>query len=182
MKLKYFSFIGLLTACTFSCTKLDQNLQDGFTTLPSTGGSADVQSLLNGAYNDVNGLVHSNETLFSLGEVTTDEALVPARGGDWDDNGVWRVLHAHNWNALHVQMKNVFNSLAKLESDGLAVVANSGSDAERKAEGLFLVSFAQFYYLICMDRCLIGNRKTIHLLHLHLYINLQKLSTQLPLL
>src|SRR5205085_1344250 len=67
--------------------------------------------------------------------------------GDWDDNGVWRVLHAHNWNALHVQMKSVFNGFGKLQSDALAVVANAGSDKEKRAEGLFLVSLAQFYFL-----------------------------------
>lgn len=147
MKLKYFSVVGLLITFTFGCTKLDQKLNDGFTTIPSTGSGVDVQALLNGAYNDMNGLFHAQDQLFSLEETTTDEALIPARGGDWDDNGVWRVLHAHNWNALHVQMKSVFNGFGKLESDALAVVNNSGSDAEKKAEGLFLVSLAQFYFL-----------------------------------
>jgi hypothetical protein len=149
MKLKYFYKIGSIAAIIIfsGCTKLEQSLNDGFSTLPSTGGTVDVQSLLNGAYNDMNGLLHGNGQLFSLQEVTSDEALVPARGGDWDDNGVFRVLHEHSWDALHIQMKTVFNGLGKLQSDALSVVFNSGSDQEKRAEGLFLRSFAQFYLL-----------------------------------
>jgi hypothetical protein len=29
-------------------------------------------------------------------EVSTDEAIVPTRGQDWDDNGVWRRLHTQS--------------------------------------------------------------------------------------
>ena len=37
--------------------------------------------------------------------------------------------------------------LAKLQSDALSVIANSGSNQEKRAEGLFLRSVAQFYFL-----------------------------------
>lgn len=146
MKLKYFYLFGVSVAFMLGCTKLDQNLQDGFTQLPTTNGGVDVQSLLNGTYNDMNGLFHAQDQLFGLEEATSDEALIPARGGDWDDNGVWIVLHNHTWSAIHVIEKNVFNGFGKLESDALAVIANT-SDPEKRAEGLFLRSLAQFYFL-----------------------------------
>lgn len=148
MKFKYLSIVGLLSASTFfGCTKLDQNLQDGFFQLPTTAGAVDVQGLLNATYNDMNGLMHAQDLLFSLQETTSDEALIPARGGDWDDNGVWRVMHTHTWDALHVQIKNVFNGLGKLQSDALSAAYNSKNDQERHAEALFLRSVAQFYML-----------------------------------
>ena len=148
MKLKYFSFIGIFSLSTFlGCTKLDQNLHDGFFELPTTAGAVDVQGLLNATYNDMNGLMHAQDLLFSLEETTSDEALIPARGGDWDDNGVWRVLHTHTWDALHVQIKNVFNGLGKLQSDALSAAYNSGNDQEKRAQALFLRSVAQFYIL-----------------------------------
>ena len=34
-----------------------------------------------------------------LGEVTTDEMVVPTRGTDWFDNGRWLELHQHGWTA-----------------------------------------------------------------------------------
>ena len=148
MKTKYISFVSLFSVgLFFGCTKLDQNLQDGFSKLPASSGVVDVQGLLNSTYNDMNGLMHAQDQLFSLEETTSDEALIPARGGDWDDNGVWRVLHTHTWDALHVQIKGVFNGLGKLESDALSTIYNSGSDQEKRAEALFLRSLAQFYFL-----------------------------------
>src|SRR4051812_47950050 len=102
-KIRYVIAIFLMGS-TLGCTKLDQKLADSFTT-PGSGGTTDIPSLLNGAYNSMNGMLHGQERIFSLEETTTDEELVPVRGGDWDDNGVWRVLHAHTWTAIHYQFK-----------------------------------------------------------------------------
>ena len=135
--------LGLLSA--LGCTKLDQKLQDSFTSSPNSG-STDVNALLNGAYNSMNGLLHAQDQLFSLEETTTDEALIPVRGGDWDDNGVWRVLHEHTWTNIHTQMSSVFNGLGALESSAITVLAFNPSTTQG-AEALFLRSLAQFYYL-----------------------------------
>ncbi|OQP49317.1 hypothetical protein A4H97_28675 [Niastella yeongjuensis] len=141
MKLKYISILGLVTV--MGCTKLDQKLNDSFTT---GAQNADVNSLLNAAYNSMNGLMHAQDQLFSLQETTTDEALIPTRGGDWDDNGVWRVLHAHTWNVIHAQFKSVYNGLGGLQSAALTVLAANPSAGQR-AEALFLRSLSQFYLL-----------------------------------
>lgn len=142
MKLRYITAIGLVF--TFGCTKLDQTLQDSFTN-PGSNTST-VSALLTGAYNSMNGLMHSQDRMFSLQETTTDEALIPVRGGDWDDNGVWRVLHAHTWTPIHTQFKAVFNALGNLESSAITVLAFNPNPVQR-AEALFLRSLAQFYFL-----------------------------------
>jgi hypothetical protein len=90
--------------------------------------------------------LHAQDLLFSLQETTSDEALVPTRGGDWDDNGAWRVLHAHSWTAIHSQFKNVFNGLGAIESNALTTLAFN-PNATQSAEAKFLLSFAQFYFL-----------------------------------
>src|SRR6478752_5687728 len=147
MKLRYIPLTALLFATTFACTKLDQSLNDGFTETPaSSTGGADVNALLNGTYNDLNGIIHSQDRIFSLMETTSDEALIPTRGGDWDDNGVWRVLHAHTWTPLHDQTRQVFNGLGQLESDALSTIAQT-TDPEKRAEALFLRTLSQFYFL-----------------------------------
>ncbi len=86
------------------------------------------------------------DQLFSLEENTSDESLVPTRAGDWDDNGVWRVLHAHAWDATHGQSQTVFQNLGTLESDATTVLASSPTP-EQAAEATFLRSLAQFYFL-----------------------------------
>jgi hypothetical protein len=145
MKLRYL-IISILILAGFGCTKLEQKLNDSITTAPKSGGAADPALLLNSAYNSMNGLLHSQDLMFSLQETTSDEALVPTRGGDWDDNGVWRVLHAHTWSTIHDQFKNVFNGLGALESNALTTLAFNPS-ASQRAEALFLRSLAQFYFL-----------------------------------
>ena len=127
-----------------ACTKLHETLQDSINTVPAT--TAGVQSLLNTAYNDIGALLVNQDQMFSLQENTSDESLVPTRGGDWNDNGVWRVLHAHTWDVTHAQSSTVFLNLGKLESDATTVLAFNPS-AEQAAEATFLRSLAQFYFL-----------------------------------
>lgn len=144
MKLKYISIIAL--GMLLGCTKLEQKLNDSVTTPGGGGGNADVAALLNGTYNSLNGLMHAQDLVFSLQQTTSDEALIPVRGGDWDDNGVWRVLHAHTWTPIHVQFKNVFNGLGQLQSAAITTLAFN-PNAQQRAEALFLRSMAQFYLL-----------------------------------
>lgn len=144
MKLKYISVAAFLF--TIGCTKLDQSLNDAFDRNANAGGDADVNSLLTSAYNSMTGLLHSQDLLFSLQETVTDEALIPVRGGDWDDNGVWRVLHAHTWTPIHSQFKSVYNGLGGIQSSATTVLAFN-PNATQRAEALFLRSFAQFYTL-----------------------------------
>ena len=102
--------------------------------------------LLQTAYGDLAGPFTAQNQLFSLEGNTADEALVPTRGGDWDDNGVWRVLHSHNWNADHQYVLDVFNNLNKLNFDATNVLAFSPS-AQQAAEARFLRALSLYYLL-----------------------------------
>jgi len=143
MRTKYILTLGLVFL--LGCTKLEQNLNDSLTT-PGASGNSDVAALLTGAYNSMNGLLHAQDQLFSLQETTSDEALIPVRGGDWDDNGVWRVLHAHTWTTIHNQFKSVYNGLGQLSTAATTTLAFN-PNATQRAEALFLRTLAQFYYL-----------------------------------
>lgn len=142
MKLKYIFIIGFILL--LGCTKLEQKLEDSFNT--PGGNNSDVAALLTAAYNSMNGLLHGQERIFSLQETTSDEALIPVRGGDWDDNGVWRVLHKHTWTTIHSQFKATFNEIGQLESAAITTLAFN-PNATQRAEALFLRSLAQFYFL-----------------------------------
>src|SRR5687767_6845113 len=143
MKLKNISIIAIVVLA--GCTKLEQKLNDAFPVGPEAG-SAEVAALLTSSYNSLNNLVHNQERIFLLNEVTSDEALVPTRGGDWDDGGVFRVLHSHTWTPIHTYVKGTFNELGGLQHSATTVLA-FGPNAQQRAEALFLRSFAQFYTL-----------------------------------
>src|SRR5882724_8701296 len=136
MKLIKYSITCFVILVLASCTKLNQKLQSNVLFDPNSN-TATVSALLTGTYNDLNGILHGQDQLFSLEENTGDMCLVPTRGGDWDDNGVWRVLHAHTWTSIHGQFISVFNGLGKLESDAISTLAFSPNPTQ-KAEALFL--------------------------------------------
>lgn len=130
-----------------SCTKLNENLNSTLTNgqVTSSFGAAGPQLILSGAYADLTFLAGQDQ-LFSLEENSTDESLVPTRGGDWDDNGVWRVIHAHTWTADHAQILNVFNNLNKLNFDATNVLGFNPTPAQA-AQAKVLRAFALYYLL-----------------------------------
>ncbi len=130
------------------CTKLEEDLGSTLTNsqVSSALGSNGTGLLLSAAYADLGGPLTSQDQVFSLMENTTDESLVPTRGGDWDDNGVWRVLHSHNWNADHGQITSVFNSLNKINFDATNVLGFNPSAAQA-AEAKFIRALSLYYLL-----------------------------------
>ena len=139
--------LGALAGAT-GCTKLDEKLNGSLTRseVTATLGSSGTALLLNAAYADLGGPLTSQDLLFSLEENTSDEALVPTRGGDWDDNGVWRVLHAHTWNADHAYILNVFNAMNKASYDATNVLSFSPTAAQA-AEARFIRALVLYYQL-----------------------------------
>jgi|HubBroStandDraft_1064217.scaffolds.fasta_scaffold36918_2 hypothetical protein len=143
-KLNGVHLLLLAALAAMGCTKLNESENNKL--VIGAGGSASAGSQLIAAYNDLNTVMHGQDEIFSLQENTTDECLVPTRAGDWDDNGVWRVLHAHAWDATHGQVQQVFSNLGILESDATTVLALN-PNAEQAAEATFLRSLAQYYFV-----------------------------------
>jgi hypothetical protein len=130
---------------TTSCTKLKEN-EISKIFVGGSSGSVTASAQLITTYNDLNTVMHGQDEIFSLQENTTDECLVPTRAGDWDDNGVWRLLHTHTWDATHGQVQQVFSNLGTLEADATTALALN-PNTEQAAEATFLRSLAQYYYL-----------------------------------
>ena len=140
--------VSFMLVSAIGCSKLDQSLPGSLTSaeVSSALGAGGVQILLNGAYADLGGTFTAQDLLFCLQENASDEALVPTRGGDWDDNGVWRVLHNHTWDANHQYILNTFNSLNKLNFDATNVLGFSPSPTQL-AQAKFLRAVSLYYLL-----------------------------------
>ncbi len=84
-------FIIPLYIMIAGCTKLNEDLGSNLTSAQAASslGAAGTGLLLQAAYVDLTGPFPYQDGVFSLEENTSDESLVPTRGGDWDDNGVW---------------------------------------------------------------------------------------------
>ncbi len=108
--------IGALTLMSvlfmISCTDLEIDATDSIISSGGTSGFSgveDVDGAITNLYNAFNGQFGDQSNYFALNEVTTDELLVPTRGTDWGDNGVWRTLHAHTWTPAHGHVLTVWN-------------------------------------------------------------------------
>ncbi|HAL51997.1 MAG TPA: RagB/SusD family nutrient uptake outer membrane protein, partial [Sphingobacterium sp.] len=103
MKLRtllYIGIIGSIVTSTFSCTKLKEEFKGE---LEEGTSNVDPGSLLITAYNSLN-TPYQQEQRWVMKEISTDAAMAPTRGGDWDDNGMHRAIHLHTWNADNCYM------------------------------------------------------------------------------
>ncbi len=146
-KITKIGLLFLVIAVVTGCTKLKGKLNSSVSTDQAAAaiGPQGTQFILNGAYADLTFLAGQDQ-LFSLEENTSDESLVPTRGGDWDDNGVWRVLHNHTWDANHGQILAVFNNLNKLNFDATNVLGYKPTPAQ-EAQAKALRAFSLYYLL-----------------------------------
>ena len=69
------------------------------------------------------GLQGTDRGLYLLTTFSTDDAMLPTRGGDWDDGGAWRNLFLHNWGINNDLIYSTWNYLYRV-----IVLANSSID------------------------------------------------------
>jgi hypothetical protein len=137
----------IITLFTVSCTKLDENLNGQLTeSQVGGGGTANTAALLNGIYENIRGTFQDQAGVYALWEMTTDELIGPTRGGDWDDNGAWRVLHAHKFDADHVRVREVFAALGSVNYSVTDMLRFSPTP-QQAAEARMLRAFAEFMIL-----------------------------------
>ena len=100
MKISLFLVLIALVGSPFfqSCTNLDEELFGEVT--PDNFFSTDEEnvSALGAAYTQFRD--YASGDILSLQATTTDEMVVPTRGQDWDDGGMWRRTHLHSWKTL----------------------------------------------------------------------------------
>ncbi|UYQ92669.1 RagB/SusD family nutrient uptake outer membrane protein [Chitinophaga horti] len=128
-----------------SCTDLDETLGSTITR-DQADSVIKVPSLLKTAYDALQLPYQDQSNFWALCEMTTDEAVAPTRGGDWDDNGVWRALHLHAWTPDHTHVNDAFNNILTLEFAATNVL-NFNPSASQSAEARFLRAFAMFSVL-----------------------------------
>jgi len=129
-------------AALSSCTDLDEKMYSDLES-GAGGGGADAAGLLISAYDAQNGQ-HQAGDRWRLSELSTDEAIIPTRGGDWDDGGTHRAIHLHIWNADNPYMTNAFESLNTIQFRADNVLAAPSATAQQKAEARFIRALAMY--------------------------------------
>ena len=89
--------------------------EDVYRTLPDLYLNA-VASLYNyiGGFSDSQGLQGTGRGVYDLNTFTTDEAIMPTRGGDWYDGGFWQGLYLHKWGVNNDAIQATWEYLYKV--------------------------------------------------------------------
>jgi hypothetical protein len=135
-------FFLVLVVSLFACTDLEEELREDLT-FDQAQKLGDVDALLKSVYEDLRSPFQPQDQYWATQEMTADGAIPPTRAGDWDDNGKWRALHNHTYDADHVDQTNTFNNLLKIVFTSTNVL-NFEPNAEQAAEARFLRAFAMF--------------------------------------
>lgn len=143
---------NLLLVCialfALSCTNLDLIVDDSIVAESSDAGFTGVEnaaSSLDNLYNALRGQIEGQENFYALNEVTTDELLIPTRGTDWGDNGIWRVLHQHTWPASHNYILNVWNGFnSNIYLANQIIDSRSNASAQVLAEAKLLRAYSMW--------------------------------------
>lgn len=144
--------IALSSAFVLSCTNLEIEETDSIfpeTTDSGFNGVEDPGSAVTQLYNDLNGQLLDQANLYALSEVSTDAQLVPTRGTDWGDNGIWRTLHSHTWSPSHQYILNTWNQFNQNVFRASEIIdSRSNATADQIADAKFVRAFSMW---IIMD-------------------------------
>jgi hypothetical protein len=147
-KMKYNVLLAFTAILAVSCTDLEISESDSIiSTTSATGftGVADPESSLNDLYNSLRGNIESNDNLYALSSVSTDEMLIPTRGTDWGDNGIYRTLHSHTWGPSHGFILNVWNDFNQNIFRASEIIdSRSSPSPTQAAEAKFLRAFSMY--------------------------------------
>lgn len=146
----------LVAPAVFSvaCTDLDEVPVSAITPENFFKNEGEVISALAGVYAQLRPTLWG---YYNLSQVTADENIVPTRGQDWYDNGIWLELDKHEWAANSPSAGDAINSAwvdsftgvvranALLENmEGVTIANAAAVDAEIR-------TLRAFYYYQLMD-------------------------------
>ncbi len=82
-----------------SCTNLDEQIFSELTAENFPTTEEQFISALGATYTSLYGLLNHGG-FFSIQEVSSDEIMIPQRGNDWFDGGIWLRTHRHQFDAV----------------------------------------------------------------------------------
>ena len=154
----FFLSILTLTGCLDENTRDSLDEQQVYTSAKDVYVNA-VATLYNhiGGDKDSEGLQGTYRGVYDYNTFTTDEAIIPIRGGDWYDGGFWMDLYTHNWAVDSKPLYDTWKYLYKVIvfcNDALATIDKYKqllTDEQYKAYRAEVRAIRALYYYYLMD-------------------------------
>lgn len=145
--MKRYRFLFLLLAALSMTSCLDEHPKDQLDEDAIYGSASDiyinaVASLYNyiGGANESEGIQGTCRGIYDYNTLTTDEAIIPIRGGDWYDGGLWNAMYQHRWTADDQSLYDTWKYIYKV-----IVLANKSLDIISSKSGLLSAAQQQEY-------------------------------------
>lgn len=145
----------LFILCLFviaSCTKLNEKVLDE----SSVSGLTEKQiadGLIAPVYAGLPSLFQ-HTTYFALQEISTDEGILPYRGGtDWGDNGIYTSLHRHETTSTDPNVRNTWNILTLSISRSVSAFTSlaDNKDASAPVYRAEAIGMYAYFNLVMLD-------------------------------
>ena len=156
------SFLLLAALSMTSC--LDEHPKDQLDEDAIYGSASDiyinaVASLYNyiGGANESEGVQGTCRGIYDYNTLTTDEAMIPIRGGDWYDGGLWNAMYQHRWSADDQSLYDTWKYLYKvivLANKSLDIISNKSallSAAQQEEYRAEIRAIRAMFYYYAMD-------------------------------
>lgn len=145
--MKRYRFLFLLLAALSMISCLDEHPKDQLDEDAIYGSASDiyinaVASLYNyiGGANESEGIQGTCRGIYDYNTLTTDEAMIPIRGGDWYDGGLWNAMYQHRWTADDQSLYDTWKYIYKV-----IVLANKSLDIISSKSGLLSAAQQEEY-------------------------------------
>lgn len=160
---RYRILLILIATLSFtSCLKenpkdqLDEDAIYGSASEIYTNAVASLYNYIGGA-NESEGIQGTCRGIYDYNTLTTDEAIIPIRGGDWYDGGLWNAMYQHKWTADDESLYDTWKYVYKV-----IVLANKSLDIiDAKSSLLTTNQKDQFKAEVRAVRALIITRRWI---------------------
>lgn len=162
--MKRYRFLFLLLAALSMISCLDEHPKDQLDEDAIYGSASDiyinaVASLYNyiGGANESEGLQGTCRGIYDYNTLTTDEAMIPIRGGDWYDGGLWNAMYQHRWSADDQSLYDTWKYLYKvivLANKSLDIISNKSallSAAQQEEYRAEIRAIRAMFYYYAMD-------------------------------
>ena len=161
---RYRSLFLLLLAALSMTSCLDEHPKDQLDEDAIYGSASDiyinaVASLYNyiGGVNESEGIQGTCRGIYDYNTLTTDEAMIPIRGGDWYDGGLWNAMYQHRWGADDQSLYDTWKYLYKvivLANKSLDIISNKSallSAAQQEEYRAEIRAIRAMFYYYAMD-------------------------------
>jgi len=98
--------------------------------------------------------IFQHTTTFAIQEISTDEAILPYRGGtDWGDNGIYIAMHQHNYTSTDPNLRNTWNALLTSISRSVTAINELPNNTDPSAK-IYLAEargMRAYYSMVLLD-------------------------------